>query len=193
MLKRLYEAVIGMAGHRNAVPGLAVVSFAESSFFPIPPDVLLIPMVLAQRSRAWFYAAISTVASVLGGVLGYAIGFYLFDSVGQDLVNFYGYGDQFTKFQGHYLEWGIWIVIFFGVTPFPYKVITIASGVVAMDPMGFILASAASRGVRFYMECGLLWYFGDPIRDFIERRLGLVVLGTCLLLVGGFVVLKWVL
>jgi membrane protein YqaA with SNARE-associated domain len=180
-----------MANHRHALRSLAVVSFVESSFFPIPPDVLLIPMVLADRRRAWIIALVCMVTSVLGGLFGYAIGYFLFDTIGQPLLEFYGYAEKFDSFKGYYNEYGAWIVFFFGITPFPYKVITIASGVTALNPMVFLAASVASRGLRFFLVAGLLWLVGEPIRDFIERRLGLVTLIFFVGLFGGFIAIKY--
>ncbi|MDP6587862.1 MAG: YqaA family protein [Alphaproteobacteria bacterium] len=190
MLRKLYDWVMALAGRRHAIWGLAAVSFAESSFFPIPPDVLLIPMVLAERRRAWRIAAVCTLASALGGLLGYAIGLWLFEAVGQPLLEFYGSEDKFSQFQGYYNEWGAWIVGAGGFTPLPYKVITIASGVTKLDIGIFILASVVSRGLRFYIEAALLWRFGEPVRQFIERHLGKLTLLFFILLVGAFVLVK---
>ena len=193
MLRRLYDWTMALAGHRNAKGALAVVAFVESSVFPIPPDVLLIPMVLAARAGAWMIAGWATIASVLGGLLGYGIGLFFFESLAQPLIELYGYGDKFADFQGRYQEWGAWIVFIAGVTPFPYKVITITSGVVQLDIWVFLIASVLARGLRFYVVAALLWYFGPPIRDFIERRLGLMFTLFCILLVGGFVVARYLL
>jgi len=191
MLQRLYNRTINLAVHRYAAWALAVVAFVESSVFPLPPDILLLPMILAARGRAFRYAAICTVASVAGGFACYAIGYFLFDSWGRPLLDFYGYGAQFTAFQARYNEWGAWIVAFFGLTPFPYKVITIASGVTALDPLTFSIASLLSRGARFFLEAALLWHFGEPVRHFIERRLGLLTTLFFILLFGGFLALKF--
>ena len=184
---------MGLAARRDAVWALAAVAFVESSVFPIPPDVLLIPMVLAARDRAWRYAAICTIASVLGGMLGYAIGYFLFETAGRPVLEFYGYAAKFDLFSARYNEWGAWIVFIAGVTPFPYKVITIASGATQLDPVVFGIASVVARGFRFFIVAALLWWIGPPIRDFIERRLGLVTIVFCVLLVGGFVVAKYAL
>jgi membrane protein YqaA with SNARE-associated domain len=192
MLQRLYDRTLALAAHRHALSGLAVISFVESSVFPIPPDVLLIPMVLADRARAWLIATICTVASVLGGLLGYAIGFYLFDAVGQPILEFYGYTDKFHEMQAFYAEWGFWFVAAAGFTPFPYKVITIASGVMALDPLVFLVASTVSRGARFFVECALLWYFGPPIRRFIENNLPALTVAFFVILFGGFVAVRYV-
>lgn len=192
MIKALYDWMMGLAGHRRAVPALAAVSFAESSFFPIPPDVMLIPMVLANRSRAWYYATVATVSSVLGGLAGYAIGYFLYDTVGQAVLNLYGYTDKFADFSERYNDYGAWIVFIAGTTPFPYKVITIASGVTALNLPVFMAASVAARGLRFFIVAGLLWKFGPPVREFIERRLNLMFILFVVLLVGGFVVAKYI-
>ena len=193
MLRRLYDWTMGLAAHRHAQPAIAGVAFIESSFFPIPPDILLMPMVLANRERAFRIAGICTIASVLGGMLGYAIGYFLWETIGQPLIGFYGYAEKFTAFQGGYNEYGAWIVAFFGLTPFPYKVITIASGVTQLNILTFMVASVLSRGARFYIVAALLWRFGEPIRAFIERYLGLLTILFFVLLFGGFVALKYLL
>lgn len=190
MLRALYDWTMRLAAHRRASWALGTISFVESSFFPIPPDTLLIPMVLADRSRAWFYAALCTVTSVLGGIAGYLIGWLLFDAIGRPLLDLYGYGPQFAKFAANYNEWGAWIVFFAGVTPFPYKVITIASGVTHLDLIVFTIASVLARGLRFYLVAGLLYAYGPPIRAFIERRLGLVATVALVLLLGGFAAIR---
>ncbi len=169
---------------------LALISFVESSVFPIPPDVLLIPMVLAAPSRAWLIAGVCTVSSVAGGVLGYAIGALLFETLGQPILQFYGYLERFAEFQASYNEWGAWIVFGAGLTPFPYKVITIASGVTGLDPVTFTIASVVGRGMRFFAVAALLWWFGVPIRRFIETNLGWLTVLFFVLLFGGFLVLK---
>lgn len=169
---------------------LALVSFIESSIFPIPPDILLIPMIIAQREKAWKIATVCTVSSVLGGLAGYAIGALLFDTIGQPLLQFYGYLDKFAEFQGMYNEYGAWIVFGAGITPFPYKVITIASGVSALDIGVFLIASILARGLRFFIVAALIWYWGPQIQSFIERYLGLLTVVFFVLLVGGFALLK---
>ncbi len=191
MLRSLYDWTMNLAARTGATWALAIVAFIESSVFPIPPDVLQIPMVLAQRAKAWFYASIATIASVAGGMLGYAIGFFLFDSLAQPLLDFYGYGEKFKDFAGRYNEYGAWIVFIAGVTPFPYKVITIASGATALSLPVFIVASVAARGLRFFLVSALLYWFGPPIKAFIERYLGLLTIVFTILLVGGFVLVKY--
>lgn len=193
MLRKLYDRCMDLASHRHAPAALFGVSFAESSIFPIPPDVMLIPMVLAERAKAWSYALLCTVASVLGGIAGYAIGMFLFEAVGRPLLEFYGYSEKFQHFASQYNAYGAWIVLFAGVTPFPYKVITIASGATALAFPVFLIASVTARGLRFFIVAGLLYFFGSPIRDFIERRLGLVTTAFLVSLFGGFLLIKYVL
>jgi membrane protein YqaA with SNARE-associated domain len=192
VLQRLYDWTLSLAAHRHALWALAIVSFVESSFFPIPPDVLIIPMVLATREKAWRIAAVCTVASVAGGLAGYGIGHYAYEAVGRPLMEFYGYATKFESSQAQYNEWGAWIVAGAGLTPFPYKVITIASGVTGLDLTTFTVASGISRGIRFFIVAGLLWYFGAPIRAFIEQHLAKLVTLFFILLFGGFVLLKYI-
>jgi len=190
VLRGLYDWAMRLAETRHALWALAVVSFVESSVFPIPPYLLLIPMVLARPDRAWLIAGVCTLASVLGGFAGYAIGFFLFEGIGEPVLAFYGYLDRFTDFQALYNEWGAWIVAGAGVTPFPYKVITIASGVTQLDPWVFGIASVLSRGLRFFLVAALLWKWGEPMRALIERRLGLLATLAFALLLGGFLAIK---
>ncbi len=152
---------------------------------------MLIPMVLADRTKWIRIAAICTLASVLGGLAGYAIGLFLFDTIGQALLDLYGYGEKFAAFGEMYNEWGAWIVFGAGVTPFPYKVITIASGVTRLDLLVFVIASVLARGLRFFLVCGLLWRFGPAIRSFLEKHLGPLTVLFFVLLIGGFVALKY--
>jgi membrane protein YqaA with SNARE-associated domain len=191
MLRKLYDWTMGLAASRRAPEALFTVSFIESSFFPIPPDIMLIPMVLANRAKAWWFATIATVGSVLGGLFGYAIGYFLFDLVGKPLLDLYGYGEKFQLFAAQYNDYGAWIVFGAGLTPFPYKVITIASGTTEMNLLVFVLASIVGRAGRFFVVAALLYLFGPPIRDFIERRLGLVFTVFMVLLIGGFVAIKF--
>lgn len=191
MLHRLYDWTMGLAGHRHALWVLAAIAFIESSVFPIPPDVLIIPMVLAARARAWRIALVATLASVLGGGLGYLIGAALFETLGRPLLEFYGQMDSFEEFRRTYDEWGAWIVAGAGFTPFPYKVVTIASGVVGLDPVTFMTASAVSRGARFFLVAALLWKFGPTIRVFIEKYLPQLTWAFFILLIGGFVALRY--
>ena len=190
MLRRLYDWIMRLAAHRHAQWYLAVVSFIESSVFPVPPDAMLVPMTLAKPEKAWRYATICTIASVLGGLLGYAIGLLAFDTIGQWILSAYNLGDKFSDFQQKFNEWGLPIVFFAGLTPFPYKVITLMGGWTQMALPIFIAASVVSRGMRFYLVCGLLYYFGDPMRLFIEKYLGLLALAAGIALVGGFAAVK---
>lgn len=186
MIRRLYDWTMSMADHPRALWVLALVSFIESSVFPIPPDVLMIPMILAAPRRAWLIAGVCLVSSVLGGMLGYAIGAFAYDSIGQPVLEALGKGDSMAAFNQRFNDVGFWAVLVAGLTPFPYKVITIMSGWTAMPLGTFIVTSILARGLRFFIVAALLWQFGAPIRDFIERRLGLVFAAFCVLLVGGF-------
>lgn len=193
MLRPFYDWTLRVSGHRHAERWLAAVSFVESSVFPIPPDVMIVPMVLADRAKAWRIALVATLASVAGGLLGYAIGSLFFDAIGQPILEFYGKADKFDEFAVMYNDWGAWVVFGAGVTPFPYKVITIASGVTRLDLLVFVLASVAARGIRFFAVAGLLWYFGPPIRRLLEKHLGLISIVFFVLLLGGFAAIKWLL
>ncbi|MCV2878430.1 DedA family protein [Sedimentimonas flavescens] len=191
MIRGLYDWTMGLASHRHAIWALAAVAFIESSVFPIPPDVLLIPMVLAMPWRAFQFAAVATVASVLGGMLGYAIGYGFMDAIGQPILEFYGKSGQFDELAQRFNEYGGWAVLIAGVTPFPYKVITIFSGATHLSLPLFIGVSILARALRFVIVAALLWKFGAPIRDFIERRLGLVFTVFVVGLLGGFYVLRY--
>ncbi len=192
MLRRIYDALLNVAAHRHAVAWLAVVSFAESSVFPIPPDVLLIPMILARRDRAFFYATVCLVSSVIGGLAGYAIGHWGFEAIGRPVLTFYGYADAIVQFEKAFADYGWWLIVLKGATPIPYKLVTIASGAASFDLLEFFTASILSRGIRFYAVTALLWWFGPPIRRFVEERLGMVVLIGTIVLVGGFVVVRYI-
>jgi membrane protein YqaA with SNARE-associated domain len=191
MLRKLYDWTMNLAAGPRAPWALGAVSFIESSVFPIPPDTLLIPMVIAKRQKAWIYAALCTIMSVLGGMFGYAIGALLFDQLALPILAFYGYADKFASFTERYNEWGVWIVLIAGLTPFPYKVITIASGATGLALPVFMIASVVARGLRFFILAALLYWLGPPIRDFIEKRLGLVFTVAMVVLVGGFVAVKY--
>ena len=176
----------------RALLALIAVSFAESSFFPLPPDTLLIPMVLAQRQRAFTLALWCTAASVVGGIVGYGIGALLYDSVGKWIIDLYGYGDRIEQFRETYATWGAWIILLKGLTPIPYKLVTIASGFAGYNFGLFIILSLITRGLRFFLVAGLLYIYGEPIRDFIERRLGTVTLAMFAVIVSGFVIVRYV-
>jgi membrane protein YqaA with SNARE-associated domain len=191
MLRRLYDWTMSLAAGRHAPAALAAVSFAESSFFPIPPDVMLIPMILARRARAWFFAALATASSVIGGIFGYMIGYFLFEAIGMPILNFYHGQDAFAEFAKLFADYGVWIIIIKGMTPIPYKILTIAAGVAHMELIPFILASILARALRFFIVAALLYFFGEPIRKFIEERLTLVTTVFVALLVGGFIAVKF--
>lgn len=191
MLRRLYDWVMSLAATRHAERALAFVSFIESSIFPIPPDALLIPMVLADR-RKWFrIALVCTIASVLGAYLGYAIGAFFFDLIGRPILELYGKADAFAEMSARYNEWGGWAVLFAALTPFPYKVLTIFSGVTGLNLVVFTIVSIVGRAGRFFLVAYLLNRFGAPIQTFIERRLGLLFTLFMILLIGGFVALRY--
>jgi membrane protein YqaA with SNARE-associated domain len=191
MLRRLYDWTMSLASGPRAPYALGAVSFAESSFFPIPPDILLIPMVIARRAKAFSYALLCTITSVIGGAAGYAIGALLFVQLAEPILSFYGYLDKFETFRANFNDYGAWIVFIAGVTPFPYKVITIASGATGLSLPVFMVASVLARGLRFFVVAGLLYLFGAPIRTFIEERLSLMFTIFVIGLVGGFVAIKF--
>lgn len=191
MIRRLYDWTISLSAHPRALWALAFVSFIESSVFPIPPDILMIPMILAMPSRAWLIALVATVSSVLGGLFGYFIGAALFETVGQWVFDVYGKADAVEAFNDRFNDWGAWAVLVAGITPFPYKVITIMSGWTGLSIPVFIFASILARGLRFFVLAALLWKFGAPIRLFIEKYLGLLFTLFVILLFGGFYVLRF--
>jgi len=192
ILRSLYRWILAHADGPYAWWALAAVAFAESSFFPIPPDIMLVPMVLADRRRAFLLAAWCTLFSVLGGLLGYAIGALLYDSVGHWLIEAYGYGATLDAFRAAYAKWGAAIILIKGLTPIPYKLVTIASGFAGYNLGLFVVLSVITRGARFSLEAGLLYIFGEPVRGFIEKRLEMVFLGFLVLLVAGFLVARYV-
>lgn len=193
MLKRTYDRLMAVAAHRHASLWLALVAFIESSVFPIPPDVLLIPMVLADRRKAWGYAALATVASVLGGFLGYAIGSVFFDTVGQWIIHSYHLEAEAERYAALFRENAVTIMMIKGLVPIiPYKLITITAGLAHMDLLTFAVTSVIVRAMRFFLVAGLLWKFGEPMRDFIEKRLALVTTACAVGLVGGFLIVKFV-
>jgi len=191
MLRNLYDRVIALSESRHALTALAAVSFAESSFFPIPPDVVLVPMALAKPEKARIYALVCTIASVVGGMLGYAIGAFLYDTVGHWLISAYGYGDGVEAFRAAYAKWGSWIILIKGMTPIPYKIVTIASGFAGYDFLTFVVLSMITRGARFFLEAELLRIYGEPIRDFVENRLTLVTTALLAVIVGGFLIARY--
>ena len=193
MLKRLYEWTLDKAGHRHAERWLAFISFIESSFFPIPPDVILAPMCLARPDKALRYALICTIASLLGALLGYAIGYFLFETIGQPILGFYGLGDQFESFKEAFNAQGWLIVLLAGFTPLPFKVITIAAGATAMPLHILLIAALIARSARFFLVAVLLYKFGQPMKDWIDKNFALATTLGGVAFVGGFVALKFVL
>ncbi len=186
MFRALYDWTLRLAGHRHAVRSLAVISFCESSFFPIPPDVMVVPMVLARRDEAYKIAAVCTISSVLGGMLGYAIGYYLFESVGQWLVNLYHMQARMEDLRLLYDQWGAWVILIKGFTPIPFKLVTIASGFFQYNFPIFVALATITRGARFFLIAWLLKRYGAPMQEFIERRLTLIGWLFLIALVGGF-------
>jgi len=193
MLKDTYDWLMRLAAGKNAKLALAAVAFAESSFFPIPPDVMLVPMVLADRAKAWHYAALATVASVIGGIAGYAIGYFLLELVGKPILAFYGKADGLVAFTKLFADYGAVILLTKGMTPIPYKLLTISAGVAHMNLGTFIGASVVARATRFFLVAGLLYFFGEPIRNFIEKRLMLVTSVIVISIIAGFVIFKYLL
>ncbi|MEW6255838.1 MAG: YqaA family protein [Pseudomonadota bacterium] len=187
MLRKLYDWVIAYSSRPSAPWALGIVSFAESSVFPIPPDVLQVPMTLARPDKAWTYALIATLSSVAGGLVGYAIGALLYDSVGLFLINLYGYGAKVETFRHAYAQYGHWVILLKGLTPIPYKLVTITSGFANYNLFWFVVLSLITRGARFFLLAALLNHFGPAAREFIEKRLGLVTLGLFAVVVVGLV------
>lgn len=186
MFRALYDWTLRLANHRHAVRSLAIVSFCESSFFPIPPDVVLVPVVLQHRERAYRIALICTLASVLGGIVGYGIGYFLYNSVGRWLIELYGMGDRMAAFQEWYARWGAAIILAKGLTPIPFKLVTIASGLAKFNFAIFVVTAFITRALRFFVIAFLLKRYGAPVQAFIERRLNLIGLAVVVALVGGF-------
>ena len=191
-LKKTYNWTLEKAQHKNAKWYLSLISFAESSFFPIPPDILLIPMALASKARALFYAFMCTLFSVLGGILGYAIGYFFYNSVGIYIVDFYHLENSFNIFENYYKEFGILIVFGAGITPFPYKFITIASGVFGLNIFLFIIVSIIGRGLRFYLIAILLYFFGEKIKLIIDKYFNILTIVFFILLVGSVFIIRFI-
>ena len=192
MLRSLYDWIMRLAGHPQALWWLGLIAFLESSVFPIPPDVMLVPLVLADRRRAFLYAGVCTIASVIGGWAGYAIGYALFETIGRPILDFYHLQSQFETFRETFNQYGFWIIVAKGATPLPFKLFTITAGATHLDLATFSAASVISRSMRFFPEATLLWWFGDPIRHFIERYLAWVTTGILAAVVGGFLILRFV-
>ena len=192
ILRKLYNWTLNKSGHKNAGWFLSIISFLESSFFPIPPDIILIPMIIAKRTRAWFYAFLCTISSVGGGVMGYAIGYFFYATIGNSILNAYGLSNSFNTFEQYYDQYGIWIVLGAGFTPFPFKLITIASGVFKLNIIQFVIFSIIARGLRFYLLAGLLYVFGNNIKILIDKYFNLVVSLFFILIVGSIIFVKFI-
>ena len=192
LLRKIYDWTILKSRHPRAKLFLSIISFSESSFFPIPPDIILIPMVIANKAKALWYAFITTISSVLGGILGYCIGYFFYSTIGTKIVSYYSLNDQFFLFESLYSSYGIWIVLGAGFTPFPYKFITIASGVFNLNIFLFILVSLVGRGLRFYIIAVLLKVFGKYIENYIDKYFNLLTIVFFILLIGIFVLIKFI-
>lgn len=191
MIRALYNKTLSWAAHAHAKLILSIVALTESIIFPIPPDVLLIPMVIANKQYAWFYATLTTIMNMIGAVIGYFIGLFLYDTIGQSIINLYGYEAFFAQFQSLYQKWGIIILLTAALTPIPFKVFTVGSGFVGL-PFGlFVLISTIGRAIRFYAVAGLLYLFGEPIQTFIEKHLTWLFILFIIALAGGFIILKY--
>lgn len=186
MFQRLYRWTLSLAESKQAVPSLAAVSFAESSFFPIPPDVILVPMALAKPQRAYYYATVCTIASVLGGIVGYGIGYLLYETLGAWLMNLYGYTQKVDALRLFYAEWGWAFILVKGVTPIPYKLVTIVSGLLEYNFLLFVLLSMITRGARFFLLAAMLNRFGDQARDLLDRHFAVFMVVILVFIVGGF-------
>ena len=193
LLRKLYDWTLEKSKDPKAPWFLAIISFSESSFFPIPPDIILIPMVIAKRAKAWFFAFICTISSVLGGVAGYFIGYFFYLTIGEFIIELYSYQNEYSDFQSKY-EGGIWLwfVFFAGLTPFPFKIITIASGALKINMISFIAIALVSRGLRFYLVATLLKFFGNYIKEYIDKYFNLFTFVFFILLIGGFIFFKYI-
>ena len=191
MLRRFYHRILALAATERAIWWLAAIAFAEASFFPIPPDALLIPLVLARPRQAWKLALVCTLGSVIGGALGYLIGLELFQQVALPILRLYHYDAAFDAFRARFAEYGLWVILIKGLTPIPYKIVTIACGAAGFSFSLFMAASLATRGLRFFLVAALLRVFGEPVRDFIDRQLTLVTSLLAAGIIGGFLVLRF--
>jgi membrane protein YqaA with SNARE-associated domain len=186
MFKRLYDWTLALAESRHSTLALAGIAFAESSFFPLPPDLILLPMSLARPAKAWFYAAVCTIASVTGGVLGYFIGAALYDSIGQYIIHLYGYGSRIDALREFYAHWGWAFILVKGLTPIPFKLVTIVSGLLGYNLPLFVLLAAITRGARFFLVAAAMTHFGDPMRVWLEKHFAWFVVTLLAIIVGGF-------
>lgn len=189
--QKLYNWFLAKSTDPNALWILSAISFAESSFFPIPPDILIVPLVLADRRKAWKIAALATLTSVLGGLVGYAIGYGLYETLGMWVIKTYSLQGAFTRFQEDFLQWGFWIIVLKGFTPIPFKLVTIASGLFRLDLPTFFIASTLARGMRFYVLSAVLWYFGPWAQIALERYFGWFLLATGATLIAGIVIIRY--
>ena len=189
--RNLYDWTLRQSSKKFAPWFLAFISFVESSFFPIPPDIILIPMIIAKRTKAFIYASICTISSVIGGLFGYLIGFIFFNSIGIILVNFYGMSEYIENLKEYYNNYGVWFVLVAGFTPVPFKIITIASGLFQLNLFIFILCSFVARGLRFYLISGLLYLYGEAIKYFIEKYFNYLTIIFFIIFLGGILLLKY--
>ena len=192
IFRKLYDWTLKKSNHPKAPWFLSIISFSESSFFPIPPDILLIPMIIANRANAWLYAMICTFSSVVGGIVGYFIGYFFYNSVGILIVQYYSLDNQFTNFESYYNNWGIWIVLSAGFTPFPFKIITIASGFFGLNFPLFVVVAFLARGLRFFLLAMLLKLFGNFIINIIDRYFNTLVTLFFVLLIGSYILIKYI-
>ena len=193
LFRKLYDWTLEKSKDPKAPWFLAIISFVESSFFPIPPDIILIPMVIAKRAKAWFFAFICTISSVLGGVAGYLIGYFFYLTIGEFIIELYSYQSEYSDFQSKYEgEIWLWFVFFAGLTPFPFKIITIASGALKINMISFIAIALVSRGLRFYLVATLLKFFGNYIKEYIDKYFNILTFVFFILLIGGFIFFKYI-
>ena len=193
LFRKLYDWTLEKSKDPKAPWFLAIISFSESSFFPIPPDIILIPMVIAKRAKAWFFAFICTISSVLGGVAGYFIGYFFYLTIGEFIIELYSYQSEYSDFQSKYEgEIWLWFIFFAGLTPFPFKIITIASGALKINMISFIAIALVSRGLRFYLVATLLKFFGNYIKKYIDKYFNLFTFVFFILLIGGFIFFKYI-
>ena len=193
LFRKLYDWTLEKSKDPKAPWFLAIISFVESSFFPIPPDIILIPMVIAKRAKAWFFAFICTISSVLGGVAGYFIGYFFYLTIGEFIIELYSYQNEYSDFKSKYEgEIWLWFVFFAGLTPFPFKIITIASGALKINMISFVAIALVSRGLRFYLVATLLKFFGNYIKEYIDKYFNLFTFVFFILLIGGFIFFKYI-
>ncbi len=193
MIRRSYEKMMHYAGHPKAIWWVNIIAFAESSIFPIPPDPLIIAIILNKRSSAWLVATTCTISSVIGGLVGYCLGYGFYETIGHSIVHAYGMEEQIAHLQTQFQQWGFWIVALKGLTPIPYKIVTITSGLAQLDLTTFMLASLIARGLRFYLLAFLLWYWGPQIKEWIERYMTWILTIGLLALLSGFIIIKYTL